>query len=294
MTNVKGEKRLRENVISRAEFDAMLRSAAENRPHPYYALRDQAVLCIFWKTGKRRGEVARLRVSDLTVDREAGSLLITFTVLKKRRKVSLTRRRTKALSLNDPYTQPILKYLEHMRTRHPDCIYLFPSTRLTGFGDEKTVTLIPDRHLSGPQVWRIVVAAGPRTWPHLFRETQGAKVAERWGNTLSSVFAVKRRLDLESERTAMRYVARYAVDFIDREADGVDLVEPTQRGPPTSTIPHTDATKASIVSYGRVQALRTPKNAPHFLLLIDVIYGATDRPPLPNRPRRRGPRLPHP
>jgi len=230
VTYVRGEKLQREDVIGRAEFDAMLRRAAENRPHPYYALRDQAVLCILWKTGKRRGEVARLKVSDINLNREAGTLSITFRVEKKRRRLALSQRRTKTILLSDPYAQPIIRYWEHMRTRHPDCIYLFPSTRLTGFGDEKTVTLIPDRHLTGQQIWNIVDRANPMAWPHLFRETVGAKIVRRFGNTLESVFSVKLYLDLERTDTDMRYISRYGEQLAAREP----VVEEPSPNPPTS------------------------------------------------------------
>jgi len=218
VTYVRGEKLNREGVIGEAEFQAMLSRAAADRPHPYYAIRDRAVLCILWKTGKRRGEVARLRASDLHVDREAGRLNVTFTVEKKRKRGTLTQRRTKALLLRDPYIQPILDYLEYMRAHHPDCTYLFPSTRLTGFRGDRTVTLIPDRHLTGQQIWNIVNRTNRMAWPHLFRETMGAKVVRRYGNDLAGVFAVKLHLDLERANTAMRYVERYGERLIDLDA----------------------------------------------------------------------------
>ena len=215
MTFVRGRKAERKTVIEEDEFKAMLRRAGEDQPHEYYALRDRALLCILWKTGKRRGEVARLEVADLEVDRERGLLHITFTLEKKRRGSILTRRRTKTLSLEDPYVKPILEYLEYLKRLSPGCRYLFPSTRwnpLTG-----ALTIIGDRHISGVQVWRIVTRAGPEAWPHLFRETQGARVVRRYGNTITGVFAVKQRLDLEQIQTAMRYVERYAVDLIEPE-----------------------------------------------------------------------------
>ena len=126
-------------------------------------------------------------------------------------------RRTKSISLNDPYVQPIIRYLEHMKREHPEYKYLFPATKLTGFGDQRTLYVDPDRHLTGRQLWNMVTEERPETWPHLFRETQGAKVAKRYGNAITGVFAVKQRLDLERIETAMRYVARYAIDLIEAE-----------------------------------------------------------------------------
>lgn len=215
MTHVRGPKKHRRDVISEDEFREMLRRAGEKAPHRYYELRDKAVLCILWKTGKRRGEVARLEVRDLEIDEEKRLLHITFTILKKRKEMLLTRRRTKTLSLSDPYVKPIIEYLEYLRERYPESKYLFPSTRwnpLTG-----SLSINPERHISGREIHRIVVRAGPETWPHLFRETQGAKVVRRYGNTITGAFAVKQRLDLESIQTAMRYVERYAVDLIEPE-----------------------------------------------------------------------------
>ena len=40
-------------------------------------------------------------------------------------------------------------------------------------------------------------------------------VAMRYGNTITGAFAVKQRLDLERIETTMRYVTRYAIDFIE-------------------------------------------------------------------------------
>jgi integrase len=215
LTHVRGDKRYRREVISEEEFKSMLERAAKNQPHPYYVLRDRALLCILWKTGKRRGEIVQLEVDDLEIDRQAGLLHITFTVLKKRKGQTLTLRRTKTLMLDDPYAEPIIEYFKHLRRLCPDSRYLFPSTRWNPATE--TLTIIPDRHISGRQIHNIVVRAGPETWPHLFRETQGAKVVQRYGNTITGAFAVKQRLDLESIQTAMRYVERYAIDLIEPE-----------------------------------------------------------------------------
>jgi len=81
-----------------------------------------------------------------------------------------------------------------------------------------SVTLDPAKSLSQTTVWRIVVAAGEETWPHLFRETVGAKVVKRHGDTINGFFAVKRWLDLERLETAMRYVERYATEKLDLSA----------------------------------------------------------------------------
>lgn len=48
---------------------------------------------------------------------------------------------------------------------------------------------------------------------HLFRETVGAEIV-REDNSIMAAFKVMLRLDLEDERTALRYVRRYAIDRI--------------------------------------------------------------------------------
>jgi integrase len=170
VTYVRGEKRFRRDVISEEEFREMLERAAENQPHPYYALRNRALLCVFQKTGKRRGEIARLEIADFKVDEEEGLLHVPFTVLKIRYGSTVARRRTKTMRLKDPYVKPIVEYFEYLKRLCPECRYLFPSTRWNP--KLRILTILKDKPLSGRQILNIVVRAGPMTWPHLFRETQ--------------------------------------------------------------------------------------------------------------------------
>ena len=90
---------------------------------------------------------------------------------------------------------------------------MFPGTRYTHM--DRGVGLDLLRPLSRTMVWRVVTNAGREVWPHLFRETVGARVARSYGDTLTALFAVKRRLDLERLDTAMRYVERYATEKLD-------------------------------------------------------------------------------
>jgi len=211
LTHVQGGKRDRRDVIGEAEFRLMLEASKIGQLHPYYALRNPAVLCLLYLTGKRAGEVATVKLGDVV---EAGDFLeVTFTVLKKRNRSPIWLQRTKALPLGDPYTRIVLDYLGYMEASHPDCLYLFPSTRYTHLN--RGVVLDPLRPLSRTTVWRVVTRAGEDAWPHLFRETMGARVARSYGDTLTALFAVKRRLDLEKMDTAMRYVERYAVERIE-------------------------------------------------------------------------------
>jgi len=227
VTNVQGDKKYRDDVIGVTEFQEMLRKARDPEKHPYYLIRDPAILCILWLTGKRAAEVASIQLQGVALTRD--TLDIAFVVGKKR---TLTRysTRTKAIPLRDPYAKPVLDYYTHMTENHPDCMYLFPSTKYSNLNG--TVTLDPDRPLSRTTIWRVVVGAGEEAWPHLFRETVGARVVKRHGDTIDSLFAVKRRLDLERLDTAMRYVERYAAEKLDLSAstDYAASDEPPLRG----------------------------------------------------------------
>ena len=206
MTNVQVQ---RKDVLSPEEVDASLDRADEL--DPYSRLRAKALLSIFYKTGKRRREVATLELDDL--ERKDDQLSITFTVVKKRKGHTVTKRRTKLISLDDPFAQHIIDYLEYMTEKHPNCRYLFPSTRSV-FG--AALHFYENKHISGRQVLRIMKSLNPECWCHLFRETVGAKIV-RSDPTIMAPFRVMRRLDLESHVTAFRYMQRYASDVIESE-----------------------------------------------------------------------------
>ena len=152
-------------------------------------------------------------MDDLEPNKESLKLTITFTVVKKRKKTRLAARRAKQLDLRDIYVQHILRYYIWMKNHHPECKYLFPSTRSI-FG--QSLFFYKDKHLSGRQILRIVDALNPRAWVHLFRETEGAEVVKK-DPTVIGVFKVMRRLDLDSEEAAWRYIRRYATDVIEYE-----------------------------------------------------------------------------
>lgn len=112
-----------------------------------------------------------------------------------------------------------------MEENHPECRCLFPSNRYSPLTD--TVVLDPERHITRRTVHNIVTRTetGRLMWPHLFRETQGARVVRRHGDTIVSIFAVKRRLDLENPDTALRYVERYGTDLIQPEETPLDVAK---------------------------------------------------------------------
>jgi len=168
-------------------------------------------VAIFFKTGKRRIEVANLKVNDLKI--KGNYLSITFIVVKKRKKDLMSRKREKQLPLDDEFTNYIIEYWRHMQNHHSNCTFLFPSRRSV-FG--KYSYVYPHSHLSGRQILRVIKTLSPDGWCHLFRETVGAKIV-RADPTIMAPFKVKRRLDLEQVSTAFRYMERYAADVIEKE-----------------------------------------------------------------------------
>jgi len=245
MTNAKVQ---RKDVLSPQEIDGMIEKADTLKPE-FFKRRAKAVVSLF-KSGKRREEVAALENSDLKVQGEW--LYITFTVVKKRRRKHckncgkasgistkfcrfcsallvniepkrhvMTVRRTKKFHLSSSYAQYIMEYLTYMKSFHPECKYLFPSTTsVFGVG----LAFHKDRHLSGRQILRIIKQLNPEAWCHLFRETRGAEVVrsdeKRLGEaSLLTVYRVKRALDLERETTAWNYINRYATETITTEEE---------------------------------------------------------------------------
>lgn len=205
MTNVKVD---RKGVLSNREFQEMISKAAEI-PLEYFRLRALALLTIFRRTGKRRSEVAVLEMGDLEIKEE--NLSLTFTVVKKRKKSVIAKRREKQIPLSDPLAQHIVNCWNWMRKNYPKSKYLFPSTRSV-FGG--SLAFYHDKHLSGRQILRIIKELNPKAWCHLFRETVGAEVVKN-DPSLIGVFKVMMRLDLEKETTAWNYMRRYAADVIE-------------------------------------------------------------------------------
>lgn len=212
MTNSKTQ---RKGVLSNKEIDRMLKKA-ETLKSEYFRLRAKALVSIF-KTGKRRASVSTLEMDDLEVKDDF--LYITFTVVKKRKKNVLSKRRTKRFPSASRYSHFIVEYWEYLKQHHPDCEYFFPSTRSV-FG--QALAFYKDKHLSGRQILRIIKELNEKAWCHLFRETRGAEIVradeKRLGEaSILTVYRVKRALDLEKETTAWNYINRYATETIETE-----------------------------------------------------------------------------
>jgi hypothetical protein len=176
-------------ILSTEEIDMMLQ-AANNLPTEYFQLRAKAIVALAKKFGKRRSEIARLERSKIELTNQ--DLEITFSLSKKRKRglfqymqwcekhdpealKTLTNEELKqrwrewqpteeghkvknseslmSISIDDKYAAFILDYLAYMDTNCKESKFLFPSG-LTVFGDAYIV--IPDQHLSGSQILRIL------------------------------------------------------------------------------------------------------------------------------------------
>jgi len=212
MTNPSPERNARRDVVQPSEFnDMMSRATAQSRE--FNRLRTQALICLLRFTGKRRGEVTRLELSDFK--RGDDILNVTFELLKKRKGSVMSRRVVKGLPLSDPLTAPIIEYLDHLETLKPKPRFFLPRTHVT-FGVGWTYE--PEEHISGRQVLNLFRQVSDMAWPHLMRETVGAEIVKA-DPTIIGVFKVKQRLDHEDIKTSMRYLERYAVDVIRRETE---------------------------------------------------------------------------
>lgn len=205
MTNPKTN---RETVISKEELNSMKEVAKEFSE--YESKRALALLSLF-SLGKRREEVAQLKVENIIVN--PPNLNIIFFVMKKRKDKSLITRREKQIDVESENAKFILSYLDWLKKNQPSCVYLFPS-RKSVFGEG--FRFYHNKHLSGSQLWRIIKSLSPDVWCHLFRETAGAEVVKE-DSSLMGVYKVMLRLDLERETTAWNYVKRYAIDKIKQE-----------------------------------------------------------------------------
>ncbi len=241
MTNPSLDYRNRE-IPTNEEIDAAL-SKADEIPNEYFRLRVKALIALCKKFGKRRKEIASVKVKD--VKEKGGYLIVTFTIAKKHKKglfqylkflkqsdpdalkktypelVEAWRswretelgervrieRRSKKVKLEDKYAKMIVAYRDYVIANLPETNYLFPSGKAV-FGSYQ---VNPYTYLSGRQLLRLIKPLNERLWLHLLRETKGAEISRDLGMTITAVTEVKNMLDLEREETAWNYVRRYAI-----------------------------------------------------------------------------------
>lgn len=247
MTNPKKTYKERK-VLTNKEIDQMLSRADEvYSKDEYRRLRVKALIAIAKKTGKRRSEIARLKIKDVVINdnfidinfilskkikkglqQYIKSGLITDNSLKNISYSELINNwktwvntkeghkfkeqdRIKTISVQDKYAPYIIDYYSYVKTNFPQCEYLFPSNTYSfGYLTETK----PNRHLSESQLLKSIKPLNNRCWLHLFRETKGAEIAQQYKNDIAGVTAVKRTLDLSNEKTAWHYIDRYAKELM--------------------------------------------------------------------------------
>ena len=150
MTNVLGDKKHRPGVIPLTEFQEMHRVLESAEGHPYYVMRNLALVCLLWLTGKRAAEVAGILLQNMSLTADA--LTVGFVVGKKRT-IARFSTRMKDIPLNDPYAKPVLDYYKHMLEHHPDALHLFPSTRYSNHSSRVPIETAWASGVTGLMTW---------------------------------------------------------------------------------------------------------------------------------------------
>lgn len=187
---------------------------ANQLKNPYFRLRAKAVIALL-ETGKRRSEIASLKVSDIWHDTEY--LYVRFTVRKKRKKTETVLQRTKKYNLNSQYAKMILEYLKFLKDK-VKTEYIFPS----GHNVFDSYVIDPTRQLKPQEIWRIVKQLNAKDWPHLHRERRAVKVIRKdernfGAARLETVYKIRNILDLEREQTAYNYIRRHETQKVEDE-----------------------------------------------------------------------------
>lgn len=200
----------RTTVVGDEEFETIL-DKARKIENKFFRLRTLALLCVLRLTGKRRGEVASVKLIETKT--ENSFLNLTFTLEKKRKGHVSSRQALKSIPLSDPFTKPILEWIDYLNTLEPTPTFLFPPVKPI-FGG--AYIILSDEHLKGRHIFNLVRSVTEEVWPHLFRETVASDVIKK-DSSIFGAFKVERRLDLEDYRTGFRYLRRFATDIIERE-----------------------------------------------------------------------------
>lgn len=187
------------DVMSSTEIDIIISRA---NSIDYLGLKGEAWAClfaVFWAYGKRISEVVELRITDITV--RGNNLVITFTIRKKVRKTKKgvdipeskrkkPPRRTKRLTLDNPYAKIIKIYWEGLKEKGQ--VFMFPRPQ-TKMG-----------HIYPKYVWDVIqmMKLDQPIWTHLFRHTLATELA---ANEVSP-FEMKSWFDWENINMADTYV----------------------------------------------------------------------------------------
>jgi hypothetical protein len=199
----------RTTVITDKELDEALENA-DQIEKLYFRLRAKATISLIRLSGKRRGEVAMIPLTNFKV--VPPFLEATFILEKKRTDINLSKVSTKRYSLTDQLTQHILEYLAYLEKLNPIPKFFLPSGKVI-FGK---YVMYPNEHLSGRQVFNLIRDNSQKIWPHLGRETAAYDVVQT-DNSINGIFKVQQALDLSSFATAFNYVKRFSKQEVKRQ-----------------------------------------------------------------------------
>jgi integrase len=218
----------RETMISDVELEAMLKRA-DTLPDGFMKLRAKALVSIFRLTGKRRGEVARLKrrhvkfvITSDAYSPLTGRLELTFQLEKKRKTTVLPTLVTKTVALSDPLIIHVLRYTRYLQEHYSETEWFFPAC-FRPFGSMTIVDTT--RHLSGSQVFRVVRGLSVDVWCHLFRECKASDIV-RMNNSITAAYEIQDALDLERIDTGFGYLRRFARHELKRPLDAAKVVGP--------------------------------------------------------------------
>lgn len=216
MTNVKVK---RKDVPDDSEIKDELAQASLLK-NTYCKLRARAVVSLL-ETGKRRSELASLKIDDLTMDEKY--LYVRFTVRKKRKKSENILQRTKKFDINSGHSIILQEYLAFLVKEMPKTEYLFPRGHCV-FG--QVYIFDYSKSVKPQEIWRIIKSLNAQDWPHLHRERRAVKVIradeKKYGQAnLETVYRIKTRLDLEREQTAYNYIRRHETQRVEDEEESL-------------------------------------------------------------------------
>jgi len=146
--------------------------------------RIKCLVALLWLFGKRITENLKLKRKDIRVSK--GYLYVHYIISKKKAQQGkpIPERRLKRMTLENPYTQYVIDYVEGIAD--PEA-YLFP-----GRSRERTIKVYNKRLdktyvykkeampiMSNAHAYRILRGLDPDVWCHLFRHSVATEMAER-------------------------------------------------------------------------------------------------------------------
>lgn len=143
----------------------------------------QCLISLLWLFGKRITETLRLKRRDIWTDEKY--LYVRFFVLKKksRKALPLPVRKTKRITLDNPYVKYVLQYIETITNKDE---WLFPgrtrTRKIKVHNKEYNKDYFYEQNdvgrMSAEHTWRILKGLSKAVWLHLFRSSLATTMAE--------------------------------------------------------------------------------------------------------------------